>query len=71
MRVILGMLAPLFPRETHVSGLVTVRDGYHKAIVGMHMVYFRRTNDTTIVVVRILHQSMDVERHLPADMNKQ
>lgn len=56
---------------THVSGLVTVRDGYHKAIVGMLMVYFRRTNDTTIVVVRILHQSMDVERHLPADMNKQ
>jgi len=35
------------------------------------MVYFRRANDTSIVVVRILHQSMDVERHLPAEMNKQ
>ena len=56
---------------THVSRPVTVRDGYHKAIVGMHMVYFRRTNETAIVVVRILHQSMDVERHLSADMNKQ
>ena len=56
---------------TRVSIPVKVRDAYHKAIVGMNMVYFRRANDTSIVVVRILHQSMDVERHLPADMNKQ
>ena len=50
---------------THVSRPVTIRNGYHKAIVGTHMVYFRRSSDASIIVVRILHQSMDVERHLP------
>lgn len=49
---------------THVSRPVTVRDGYHKAIVGMHMVYFKRADDVSIVVVRILHQSMNAERYL-------
>ena len=44
---------------------VDVRDGYYKTMVGQHMVYFREADDGLIVVVRILHQSMDVGRHLP------
>ena len=48
----------------HASRPVAIRNGYHKAIVGMHMIYFKRANDASIVVVRILHQSMDVEQHL-------
>lgn len=51
-------------KEQHLGRPVAVRDGYHKAPVGMHMVYFRRSNDGVIVVVRILHQNMDAERHL-------
>lgn len=43
---------------------VTVRDGYQKALTGLHVIYFRWTDQSQIVVVRILHQSMDVERHL-------
>ncbi len=42
---------------------VDVRDGYFKYAVGRHFVFFRM-NGTGIVVVRILHQSMDVSRHL-------
>ncbi len=40
-----------------------VRDGYLKYPIGRHLVYFTRGNDR-IKVVRVLHQSMDVDRHL-------
>lgn len=40
-----------------------VRDGYLKYPIGRHFVYFTRENDR-IKVVRVLHQSMDVDRHL-------
>ncbi len=43
--------------------IVDVRDGYLKYAVGRHFVFFRM-NGGEIVVVRILHQSMDVARHL-------
>ena len=42
---------------------VLVRDGYRKVLIGGHAIYFRR-DDGMIAIVRILHQSMDVERHL-------
>ena len=40
-----------------------VRDGYLKYPIGRHFVYFTRENDR-IKVVRVLHQGMDVDRHL-------
>ena len=40
-----------------------IRPGYRKAACGSHMIYFRQDGDD-IEVVRILHQSMDVDRHL-------
>ncbi|AXS41110.1 type II toxin-antitoxin system RelE/ParE family toxin [Breoghania sp. L-A4] len=40
-----------------------VRSGYRKAASGSHMIYFKLA-DERLIVVRILHQSMDVERHL-------
>ena len=40
-----------------------IRLGYRKAACGSHMIYFRQDGDD-IEVVRILHQSMDVDRHL-------
>jgi len=42
---------------------VSVRDGYFKAPTGRHAVYFHRHGDT-VVVIRVLHQSMDEERQL-------
>ena len=44
---------------------VSVRDGYFKTIAGLHMIYFREADDGLIIVMRILHQNMDVGRHLP------
>jgi toxin ParE1/3/4 len=40
-----------------------IRAGYRKYPVGSHVVFYR-IGDTGIEVVRILHQSMDFERHL-------
>ena len=37
--------------------------GYLKIPVEAHVVFFRMTNDG-LVVVRVLHRRMDVERHL-------
>ena len=42
---------------------VDVRDGYLKYSVGKHFVFFRQL-DSGIEIIRILHQSMDVKRHL-------
>ncbi|WP_370400323.1 type II toxin-antitoxin system RelE/ParE family toxin [Sulfitobacter sp. JB4-11] len=37
--------------------------GFRKLRVGSHVVFFRE-NDDAIIVVRILHQRMDVPKHL-------
>jgi toxin ParE1/3/4 len=40
-----------------------VRAGYRRYTVGSHVLFYR-VIATAVVVVRILHQRMDVERHL-------
>ena len=41
-----------------------VREGYRKYPVGSHVIFYRETGGN-IDVVRILHQQMDFDRHLP------
>ena len=41
----------------------SVRAGYRKTAVGSHVMFFKQSNDG-VVIVRILHQRMDIERHL-------
>ena len=43
---------------------VDVRDGYRKLLVGSHVLYFRVDERERIVIVRILHQRMDVAKNL-------
>jgi toxin ParE1/3/4 len=60
--------------ETAIVGLVEgtelgrrridVPEGYLAHRVGSHQIIYRETN--LILVVRVLHTSMDVPRHLPA-----
>ncbi len=40
-----------------------IRKGYRKYEVGRHLIFYR-ANDAVIDVVRILHERMDVDRHL-------
>lgn len=41
-----------------------VREGYFKLLVGSHVVFYRRPGPAETIVVRILHQRMDVATRL-------
>ena len=41
-----------------------VRPGYQRAEVGSHILFFRSTEAGVIDIIRILHQRMDIDRHL-------
>jgi toxin ParE1/3/4 len=41
-----------------------VRAGYRRHAVGSHALYYRIASGDLIDVVRVLHQRMDVDRHL-------
>lgn len=32
-----------------------------------HIIFYRQGNDLAVEIVRVLHEAMDLERHLPAD----
>ncbi|MDX2481442.1 MAG: type II toxin-antitoxin system RelE/ParE family toxin [Desulfuromusa sp.] len=41
-----------------------IKTGYYKFPTGSHMVYYRKKGDLKIQIVRVLHESMDVEMQL-------
>lgn len=41
-----------------------IREGYYKYGVGKHLIFYRRTSEDQIEIVRILHGCMDTEQHL-------
>jgi toxin ParE1/3/4 len=41
-----------------------IKPGYRKYNQGSHIIFYRAGTESKIVVIRILHNSMDVERHL-------
>lgn len=49
---------------TRISRPVDIRNGYRKTLVGSHVLYFTQAEGQPVIIVRILHQSMDVSRHL-------
>jgi toxin ParE1/3/4 len=50
-------------RGDKIGRVCPVRDGYRQYAVGSHIVFYRET-ETTLDVIRVLHQRMDVDRHL-------
>lgn len=50
-------------RGSKAGCICAVRDGYLRYAAAAHVVYYRET-ESTVDVVRVLHQRMDVERHL-------
>ena len=42
---------------------ITARRKYLRLLVGSHAIFYRET-ETSVDIIRILHQSMDVRRHL-------
>jgi toxin ParE1/3/4 len=41
-----------------------IKPGYKKFSQGSHIIFYRAGTESNIVVIRILHNSMDVDRHL-------
>lgn len=41
-----------------------IKPGYKKFSQGSHIIFYRAGTESHIVVIRILHNSMDVEQHL-------
>lgn len=39
-----------------------IRNGYYKFPIGKHIIFYRRHVEN-ITVIRVLHQSMDYEKH--------
>ena len=44
-----------------------VRTGYRMSKVKSHLIFFKRTDDNIIEIIRILHQNMDIESRLRND----
>lgn len=42
-----------------------IREGYRKYPVGRHVIFYRLVSESDIEIVRILHERMDPEQHLP------
>jgi len=41
-----------------------IKPGYKKFSEGSHIIFYRAGTQSKIVVIRILHNSMDIDRHL-------
>jgi len=56
-----------FNTIAHQPGIGTacdyIRIGYRKHHVGRHLIFYRQA-DEAVEIIRILHDSMDIERHL-------
>ena len=63
-RYVLGIKDDL-ARADPKSPLVRPIDGLWRLKSGHHLCIFRRDSDSEIVVVRVLHERVDVARHLP------
>lgn len=50
-------------RGDKAGRICTVREGYLQYAAGSHIVFYRET-EHTLDVTRVLHQRMDVDRHL-------
>jgi toxin ParE1/3/4 len=41
-----------------------IKDGYMSSQVKSHIVFYNKQDDSTVVIVRILHQRMDIENRM-------
>ena len=41
-----------------------IKQGYRSSIVKSHVVFYKVQDDGTVLIVRILHQSMDIENRM-------
>lgn len=55
----------LLARQPDIGrGADAIKPGYKKFSQGSHIIFYRAGTESKIVVIRILHNSMDVDQHL-------
>jgi toxin ParE1/3/4 len=64
LRAIQTTFQDLAAGQRIAQSIDTIREGYFRCAVGSHVVFFRRAPAGDIQVIRILHNRMDVPRHL-------
>lgn len=64
VRLIAGALERLAQGAIAGRDASAVKPGYWRHAVGSHVVFYRLAGTETLEVVRILHQRMDLPRHL-------
>lgn len=50
--------------KTKGKAIDLVREGYRKVLYGRHYIFFRISTDNVANIIRVLHVTMDIERHL-------
>jgi toxin ParE1/3/4 len=50
--------------EAPARDLSEARPGYRRAVSGSHLIILRDGDEGALVVVRVLHRRMDIDRHL-------
>lgn len=46
------------------SPIDQIKQGFRSSMVKSHVIFYKMQNDGTVLIVRILHQSMDVENRM-------
>ena len=64
LRLLQATCADLASGHRHAQAAGHIRQGYFRAAVQSHVVFFK-TSSGFLDVIRILHRRMDVTRHLP------
>lgn len=64
IRQIEAVCADLAAGRKQGRSAASVRPGYFRCAAGSHVLFYKTGDAGTLEIVRILHQRMDVERHL-------
>jgi len=64
VREIAEAFVPLANGAVTARSATDIRRDYWRHNIGSHIIFFRRSAAQRIVIVRILHQRMDADRHL-------
>jgi toxin ParE1/3/4 len=64
LHAIRGACEALADGRRRGQSIDAIRPGYRKLASGSHFLFFRMTDRGEIEIIRILHQRMDVPRHL-------
>ncbi|MDP4228538.1 MAG: type II toxin-antitoxin system RelE/ParE family toxin [Bacteroidota bacterium] len=55
------------PNNVLCKNIDYIRSGYRMSKVKSHLIFFKKTEDNIMEIIRILHQNMDIENRLKND----